>query len=222
MDQRATDPGAASSDPAVADQAVADQAVADPAVADPAAADPAAADPVAAAPPAGATADQTKKGPTVPVSRLKVVAGPRRPLGTWPSVFAALSALIVLAAVAVFLLRPAEPAPRTPEEAVREFLAATFLARSPERVAAVICSGWDPHDAINRTRGEFDSTERLSWDEFQVVTSGDGRLTMRVRIGIRQYDALRPSSFEHWRFRLRDQDGWRVCEAAPIGLGQME
>ena len=126
-------------------------------------------------------------------------------------------ALAALSVGAFVLLRQpgTEPA-RTPEETVREFLSAVFLAESPERTAAVICNSWAPADAIERTSAGVPRDVRVSWDEFAVVTSDAERTTIRARLGLRQRDDLRPDSYEQWRFHLVEQDGWRVCEARPF------
>ena len=125
--------------------------------------------------------------------------------------------LVAVAAGAFVLLRQpgAEPT-RTPEETVREFLAAVFLAESPERVAAVICDSWAPADAIERTSAEIPRSVRVSWDEFAVVTSDTERMTMRARLGLRQSDDLRPGSYAQWRFHLRQAGRLAGLRGPPV------
>jgi hypothetical protein len=164
---------------------------------------------------AGVTDAQPRPLSSLP--KLTVVSGPKRPMGRFPLAFAGLAVLIAVAAGAFVLLR-GEPheVTRTPEETVREFLAAVFLAEDPNRVAAVVCDNWVPADAVERTRAEIPRSIRVSWDEFAEVTADSQRITLRARLGLRRADDLRPTSFAQWRFHLVKQDSWRVCEARPF------
>jgi len=164
---------------------------------------------------AGVTDAQPRPLSSLP--KLTVVSGPKRPIGQFPLIFAGLALLVAVAAGAFVLLRqaPVEPT-RTPEETVREFLAAVFLAENPDRAAAVICDNWAPTDAVERTRAEIPRSIRVSWDEFAEVTADSQRITMRARLGLRRADDLRPTSYAQWRFHLVKQDAWRVCEARPF------
>lgn len=149
--------------------------------------------------------------------RVTVVAGPKRPVGRIPLILAIIGVIAALVTGGLYLFRDvSQPPSMTPEETVREFLSAVFLASSPERVAAVVCANWDPGDAIERTRQEIDTNVRVSWDEFGIVTADAERITMRVRLGLRLPDDLRPTTYAQWRFNLVHEDGWRVCEARPF------
>jgi hypothetical protein len=164
-----------------------------------------------------AQAKEAKEAKEAKVPRVTVVSGPKRPMGRVPLIFAAVAVVVALAAAALVLTRDGSQAPtRTPEETVREFLAAVFLANSRDRVAQVVCGSWDPAEAIERTSGEAGRNVRVSWDEFAVVTSDQQQVTMRGRLGLRDPDDLRPGSFVQWRFHLVNEDGWRVCEARPF------
>jgi hypothetical protein len=155
--------------------------------------------------------------PVSSLPKLTVVSSPKRPIGRFPLVFAALGLLVAVAAGAFVVLRdPPAPVTRTPEETVREFLAAVFLAESPQRAAAVICGSWDGADAVKRTRAEVPRSVRVSWDEFAEVSADSERITMKARLGLRRADDLRPTSYVQWRFHLLKEDVWRVCEARPF------
>ena len=152
-----------------------------------------------------------------PAPRLVVVPGPKRSLGRAPLVIAVVGIVAALTAAGLLYLRNrAEPQMRTPEATVQEFLAAVFLAEDPQRVAEVVCTSWDPIDAIERTTGAVSPDVRVVWDGIGVVTTEPGRITVRARLGLREADEVRPSEMVQWRFTLVDQDGWRVCEARPL------
>jgi hypothetical protein len=139
------------------------------------------------------------------------------PLGRAPVIFAIVGVVIALAAGGVYAFRHVQAPPKlSPEETVREFLAAVFVAGDVNRVAAVVCSSWDPTDALSRTTKEIDNGERVSWDEVRILAESADRVSARARLGLRQRDDSQPSSFRQWRFSLVNENGWRVCEARPF------
>ena len=134
-----------------------------------------------------------------------------------PLIFALLGVIVALAAGGIYLFRQVEKAPAlTPEETVSAFLTAVFLSADPQKASLVVCSNWDPADAIARTTRAVPQGAHVSWGDLTVVTIGDARVTVRGSLGIRMSDDSRPSSFVQWRFTLVDESGWRVCEARPL------
>ena len=132
--------------------------------------------------------------------------------------FAVLGIIVALVAIGYYVQREAEkPASLTPEETVDTFLGAVFLSADPQKVASVVCSNWGPTEAITRTSTAVPEGAHVSWSELKVVTSAEDRVTVRGVLGIRLADDSRPSSYAQWRFTLVDENGWRVCEARPIG-----
>jgi hypothetical protein len=139
----------------------------------------------------------------------------------WAIIVAVAGVVLALAAGGLYVYRQSAPtsaarAQATPEETVREFLSAVFLAKDPQRVRAVVCSSWDPDNAITRTTAAVDKTAKVSWDEVVVVSSTDGRASVKARLGLRLPDDIQPSVHQDWRFSLVDENGWRVCEARPF------
>jgi hypothetical protein len=133
-------------------------------------------------------------------------------------IFAVLGVIVALVTIGYYVQREAEkPAALTPEETVNRFLGAVFLSADPQNVAAAVCSNWGPAEAITRTTSAVPQGAHVSWSELKVVTSTEDRVTVRGVLGIRLADDSRPSSFAQWRFTLVDEDGWRVCEARPLG-----
>lgn len=125
--------------------------------------------------------------------------------------------VIALATTGLYLFTRADaPARLTPEETVREFLSAVFLAGDGQRVGAVICSSWDPSDAITRTTREIEDGAHVSWDQITVVSTNGDRVSAKARLGLRLRDDTQPSLYRQWRFSLVDENGWRVCEARPF------
>ena len=134
-----------------------------------------------------------------------------------PQIFAIVSVVIALAAASLYLFTRDDAPPRlTPEETVREFLSAVFLSADAQRVGEVICASWDPTDAISRTTREIDEGAHVSWDEIAIVSSSEGRVNAKARLGLRLRDDTRVSVRRQWRFNLVDEDGWRVCDARPF------
>jgi hypothetical protein len=130
--------------------------------------------------------------------------------------FAVVALVVALLAGGAYLYRESTAPPKlTPEETVGEFLSAVFLAKDPTRAERVVCSDWDPADAVTRTVKEVGEGANVSWDDIQVLSSTENRISARARLGIRQADDTRPSIFHQWRFSLVQEDGWRVCEARP-------
>lgn len=136
-----------------------------------------------------------------------------------PIIFAVVTLVVaVLAIGAYFLRQEVAPPALTPEETVRSFLSGVFLAKDPARLESVVCSDWDPTDAITRTNKEIEADAHVSWDEVQILSSSEQRASARARLGIRLADDSQPSVFRQWRFSLVNEGGWRVCEARPYVL----
>ncbi len=151
------------------------------------------------------------------LSGVSDTASPARQAGRAALVFAALSVLVALAAGGLYLFRRVDKPPSlTPEETVSAFLSAVFLSADPQKASPLVCSNWDPADAIARTTAAVPDGASVSWGELKVVTSAESRVTVRGSLGVRMPDDSRPSSFAQWRFTLVDEDGWRVCEARPL------
>jgi hypothetical protein len=132
-------------------------------------------------------------------------------------VFAAVGVLLAVAAMVGYLVRPSTGASSgTPEDAVREFLGAVFVGHDPARVGKVVCSGWNPDEAIARTVAGVDTDARVSWDQVSVVSTDRTHAYVRARLGLRFPDDKQPSVFHEWRFSVVDESGWRVCEARPF------
>jgi hypothetical protein len=132
-------------------------------------------------------------------------------------IFALVGVVVALAAGGLYLFKQADAPPRlTPEDTIKEFLSAVFLADDATRVSAVTCSGWDPVDAISRTTREVEADVHVSWDQVMLVTSSENRASGTARLGLRRPDDRQPSTYRQWRFSLVNEDGWRVCEARPV------
>jgi hypothetical protein len=103
----------------------------------------------------------------------------------------------------------------TPEQTVDEFLTAVFAADT-ERVAAVTCDGWDPQQAIRRTRLAVPKGANVTWDGIRVLTADGERAVVRATLGLRPFFDEDVSDTVQWTFNLVDEKGWRVCEARPL------
>jgi hypothetical protein len=103
----------------------------------------------------------------------------------------------------------------TPEQTVDEFLTAVF-ARNTERVGAVVCDGWDPEQAIRRTRAAIPVGANVTWDRIRVLSADDDRAVVRATLGLLPFYDEEVSDTVQWTFNLVDEGGWRVCEARPL------
>jgi hypothetical protein len=156
--------------------------------------------------------------PAAAPTQVVVLPVQRAPLGRAPVIFALLSLILVIGAGAVYVLhRSTAPPELTPEQTVNEFLSAVFLGEDPNRAAAVVCSGWSGQDAVDRTTKEAESGAHVSWDQIRLVAISDTTASATARIGQRLPDDKQPSVVQEWRFQLKKENGWRVCEAGPLG-----
>jgi hypothetical protein len=102
--------------------------------------------------------------------------------------------------------------------AVDAFLTAVFKNFSdPAQTAAVVCSGWDPSTAILQTRGKVPTGATVGWKDILLLNGTTDRATVGGTITLTPFADEEPSDFESWSFGLVAQDGWRVCQAGPIG-----
>jgi hypothetical protein len=137
--------------------------------------------------------------------------------GRAPIVFAVIGVLVALVAGGAYVFRQTTAPPeRTPQETVVEFLSAVFLAADPQRTDSVVCQNWSGADAVTRTAKEIPGGAHVSWDDLNIVSQSESKVTVKARLGLRLPDDRQPSSFEQWRFNLIQEHGWRVCEARPL------
>ena len=140
------------------------------------------------------------------------------PLGRGPVIFALISLLVALVAGGAYVVhRMTAPPELTPEETINGFLSAVFLVGDPARVGDFICSSWDGQDAVDRTTKEIEPGAHVSWDQLRIVSTTDADASATARLGQRLADDTRPSIFKQWRFELKKESRWRVCEARPVG-----
>ena len=134
-----------------------------------------------------------------------------------PLTFAILGLLAALAGGGAYLYHLRQETSRlTPEQTVNAFLMAVFSNGTPEKVAADVCSSWDPQQAIDRTKAQVPDGARVSWDNIRTLTQGNGRAVARARLGLIPFQDAEPSDYVQWTFNLVDEDGWRVCDAQPL------
>lgn len=99
-----------------------------------------------------------------------------------------------------------------PEQTVHEFLA-SVITKDEERIAAVVCAGWDADQAIQRTRDAIPEGANVTWNDLRLVSAKDGRAVVRATLGLRPFFDEDISDMIPWTFNLVDEKGWRVCEA---------
>jgi hypothetical protein len=132
-------------------------------------------------------------------------------------IIAALVGMVLAAGTGVAFVmysRATEVDRSTPTIAVRQFLGAVFLDQSDERVRLFTCPEWTP-DRTAGMRRRFDSGVKVSWGAITEQSRVDNQAQVATKIGLRYPGELAPSGQQLWRFWLREDKGWRVCDAQP-------
>jgi len=140
-------------------------------------------------------------------------------MGRAPIIFAVVSLVVALAAGGIYLIRQVTAPPAlTPEQTVDQFLSAVFLTNDPARVAPLVCSSWSGQEALDRTAKQIEAGIHVSWADIRVVSASDTEVNATALLGLRQADDKQPSAFKQWRFGLKKEKGWRVCDASPFDV----
>jgi hypothetical protein len=107
-----------------------------------------------------------------------------------------------------------------PDAVVDNFLRAYLVNRDDQRASLYQCKSGGDFGQIESYRADIVTREkqfsvgiRVSWTTFTVQTDGaDGNVTTDlIKTTTDQSGRLRNT----WRFAVVDEDGWRVCGAAP-------
>ncbi len=148
----------------------------------------------------------------------RVVPGaPRRRSGRSLVTFAIVGVVLALVAGGFYIYRVATaPARSSPEAVVEDFLEAVFVQNSADQLAPLLCSTWQPQRAMTWVTSQVDPRARMSWGEIVVVQSDRERVNALAELGYQLPGDAQPSAHRQWRFRLFDEDGWRVCDARPF------
>jgi hypothetical protein len=160
-------------------------------------------------------------GPAATTSTMVVipggVPGQRKPMGRAPVIFAIASLVVALVAGGIYVLRQVNAPPAlTPAQTIDQFLSAVFLADDPTRVAPLVCSSWSGQEAFDRTSKQVGPGVHVSWADIRIVTTSDTEVSATALLGLRQADDKQPSAFKQWRFGLKKEKGWRICDASPF------
>jgi hypothetical protein len=164
------------------------------------------------APTGGPPVRRVAGGP--PVRR---VAAPTPGSGRRLVIFAIVGVVLALAAGGFYIYRVATaPERATPETVVEQFLDAVFVQNNADQLAPLLCSTWQPQRAMTWVTSQVDPRARMSWDEIVVVQADRERANVLVELGYQFPGDAQPSAHRQWRFRLFDENGWRVCDARPF------
>jgi hypothetical protein len=156
---------------------------------------------------------------TAPVRRGPRVAprGPSRPNGRSLAAFAIVGVVLALTAGGFYIYRVATAPDRaTPEAVVEQFLEAVFVQNNSDQLAPLLCSTWEPLRAMTWVTSQVDPRARMSWAEIVVVQADRERVNVLAELGYQLPGDAQPSAHRQWRFRLFNEDGWRVCDARPF------
>ncbi len=179
---------------------------------------PADAAPADAAPAEVTRRDEIRRAPA-PVQRGPRTAprGPGRRDGRSLAIFAIVGVVLALAAGGFYIYRVATaPDSATPETVVEQFLEAVFVQNSTDQLAPLLCSTWERQRAMTWVTSQVDPRARMSWGEIVVVQADRERVNVLAELGYQFPGDAQPSAHRQWRFRLFNEDGWRVCDARPF------
>jgi hypothetical protein len=147
--------------------------------------------------------------------RRVVARPPRRRSNRSLFIFAIVGVVLALIGGGFYIYRAATaPERSTPEAVVEQFLEAVFVHNSTDQLAPLLCSTWEPQRAMNWVTSQVDPRARMSWQEIVVVQAE--RANVLAELGYQFPGDSQPSAHRQWRFRLFDEDGWRVCDARPF------
>jgi hypothetical protein len=152
------------------------------------------------------------------VSQVQVVTVPRRS-GRAQLAFGIVGIVAGLIAGGAIYYRQVTtdtPGP-SPEQTVELFLAAIFEPEGgPEKVAPLVCEGWEPEAAIARVKSGLPRFVSVEWREIAVLSRDEGRAVVGATFALTPFLNPAPTDFPLWTFNLVDEEGWRVCEAQPV------
>ena len=156
------------------------------------------------------------------------MAGPRvkRPNRRMRLVIALTSgilALLLVGGVGVFisLYEEATEIKRTaPSAVVVGYLRAYLVHRDDDETSLFTCESGGSFAAIEAFRSDIinietanSTTVQVSWENLKVATSGTQG---SVELDLTRYVGDQEQITDKWKFDVLDQDGWRVCGAAPV------
>jgi hypothetical protein len=160
-----------------------------------------------------------------PVGVPPVAGKPRnRRVRLWVAMGLGIVVLLCLGGVGVFvsLYDNATAIKRSePDVVVDDFLRAYLVNRDDNAASLYTCnSGADLSQIaayradIVRREKEFSVGIRVTWTSLDVATNGAGGSVTTTLIKTTTDQSGRQAG--QWRFGIVDQDGWRVCQAAPV------
>ena len=136
---------------------------------------------------------------------------------------AGIMALLCLGGVGVFisLYDEATAIKRSdPDAVVDGYLRAYLVKRDADETSLFTCESGGNFTAIEAFRADILRTEaanstsiQVTWPGLQVSTSGSQGT---VEVDLTRSVGNRERVTDTWRFDVLDQDGWRVCGAAPV------
>ena len=144
-------------------------------------------------------------------------ARPSRRHGRSLVAFAIVGVVLALTAGGFYIYRVATAPDRAaPEAIVEQFLEAVFVQNNSDQLAPLLCSTWEPRRAMTWVTSQVDPRARMSWAEIVVVQADRERVNVLAELGYQFPGDAQPSAHRQWRFRLFNEDGWRVCDARPF------
>jgi len=140
------------------------------------------------------------------------------------AITAGITALLCLGGVGVVVSvydKATEIKRSAPDAVVDDFLRAYLVNRDDQRASLYQCKTGGDFSQIESYRSDIVSREkkfsvgiRVTWTTFTVQTNGNNGTVITDLIKTTADQSGRLSN--QWKFVVVDQDGWRVCGAAPI------
>ena len=121
--------------------------------------------------------------------------------------------LLITGAGTAFLLynRATEVNRSTPTIAVHQFLSAVFVERDDNRAKLFTCPEWTKQRS-DETRARFDPEVKVKWEGVTEQSRQGKQAVVTARLQLLWQGF---ADFQQWRFEVVEDNGWRVCSAAP-------
>jgi hypothetical protein len=117
-----------------------------------------------------------------------------------------------------------EPDRSTPGVVVRQYLEATFEDRDETKAARFTCVQPTQIGAVQQMLTDIVSREKrfgihitVGWENFEArAQKSRATVAARMKITVPEESGQSSESFQQWNFTLKQDSGWRVCDAQRV------
>lgn len=121
--------------------------------------------------------------------------------------------------------RATQPDRNTPGIVVEQYVNTFFEDRNPDSADAFECNEGDAADRMKELLAEIEGREenfgiivKLATANYSTSIVGNtAEVAVDFRIDVPEEDGKMSRSTQRWKFQLRDEDGWLICNAERLG-----